>query len=77
MKLIEYAYEIVIVCGAVWAILRPKLNEIIREVKPNGGSSIKDRVVRLEKKIDRIEHRLGTRPNDEEDYDDMSGRDGN
>jgi hypothetical protein len=69
MKFIEYAYQIVIVAGAVWAIILPKLNEIIREVKPNGGSSIKDRVVRLEKKIDRIEHRLGTRPNDEEDYD--------
>lgn len=51
-----------------------KLNEIIREVKPNGGFSLKDRVMKLEietkrqtetledqnKKLDRIEQHIGS-----------------
>lgn len=46
------------VVGAITATTRFMVKHYLTELKPNGGSSIKDRVGEIEKKIDKLEGRI-------------------
>lgn len=49
---------IVSVITAVAALTKWIITKFLKELKPNGGSSIKDQVNRLEKRVDDIYHLL-------------------
>jgi hypothetical protein len=46
------------VMGALAATTRFLVKHYLAELKPNGGSSVKDRVVEIERKIDKLEGRV-------------------
>lgn len=52
------AAGIVAVIGSVAALTKWIITKFLKELKPNGGSSIKDQVNRLEKRVDDIYHLL-------------------
>jgi hypothetical protein len=41
-----------IIMGALFWIIDSRLGKLLREFKPNGGSSVKDQLDRIESKID-------------------------
>lgn len=41
-----------VIVGVLFWIIDSRLNKVLREFKPNGGSSVKDQLDRIEKKID-------------------------
>lgn len=41
-----------IVLGALFWIIDSRLGKVLREFRPNGGSSVKDQLDRIESKID-------------------------
>lgn len=41
-----------IILGALFWIIDSRLGKVLREFKPNGGSSVKDQLDRIESKID-------------------------
>jgi len=50
--------SIITIAGAFGASVRFLVKHYLSELKPNGGSSIKDRVTRLEGKVDQIYYLL-------------------
>lgn len=48
---------IVAILGAFFGFTKWVLDKFLKELKPNGGSSIKDQVTRLEVQFDNIEKR--------------------
>lgn len=50
--------SIITIVGAFGATIRFLVKHYLAELKPNGGSSIKDRVTRLEGKVDQIYYLL-------------------
>ena len=46
------------ITGSLAVAVRFLVKHYLAELKPNGGSSIKDRVVEIEKKIDKLESRV-------------------
>lgn len=52
------AAGIVAVIGSVAGLTKWIITKFLKELKPNGGSSIKDQVNRLEKRVDDIYHLL-------------------
>jgi hypothetical protein len=48
------ASAIVLVLGAFFGFTKWIVNKFLHELKPNGGSSLKDQVNRLEKRVDEI-----------------------
>lgn len=57
--------SIITILGAFAATIRFLVKHYLAELKPNGGTSIKDRVTRLEGKVDQIYYMLITKDNDE------------
>jgi hypothetical protein len=49
---------IVSVLGAFYGFIRWIITKFLNELKPNGGSSLKDQVNRLERRVDDIYHIL-------------------
>lgn len=41
-----------IIIGALFWIIDSRLNKVLREFKPNGGTSVRDQLNRIEGKID-------------------------
>jgi hypothetical protein len=41
-----------VIVGVLFWIIDSRLNKVLREFKPNGGSSVKDQLDRIESKID-------------------------
>lgn len=41
-----------VIVGVLFWIIDSRLNKVLREFKPNSGSSMKDQLDRIEKKID-------------------------
>jgi hypothetical protein len=41
-----------IICGILFWIIDSRLNKVLREFKPNGGTSMRDQLNRIEAKID-------------------------
>lgn len=41
-----------VVLGILFYLIDSRLNKVLREFKPNGGSSVKDQLDRIERKID-------------------------
>ena len=41
-----------IIVGALFWIIDSRLNKVLREFKPNGGTSVRDQLNRIEGKID-------------------------
>jgi hypothetical protein len=52
---------IVSVLGAIMGFSKWVVDKFLKELKPNGGSSLKDQVNRLEKRVDDIYHILAER----------------
>lgn len=52
------AAGIVSVIASVAALTKWIITKFLKELKPNGGSSLKDQVNRLEKRVDDIYHLL-------------------
>ncbi len=50
--------SIMTIVGGFAAVVRFLVKHYLSELKPNGGSSIKDRVTRLEGKVDQIYYLL-------------------
>lgn len=50
--------SIITIVGAFGASVRFLVKHYLSELKPNGGSSVKDRVTRLEGKVDQIYYLL-------------------
>lgn len=50
--------SIITIIGAFAATVRFLVKHYLAELKPNGGTSIKDRVTRLEGKVDQIYYML-------------------
>jgi hypothetical protein len=50
------AAGIVTVLGSILGFTRYILNKFLKELKPNGGSSLKDQVTRLEVKVGAMEN---------------------
>lgn len=46
------------ITGSLAVAVRFLVKHYLAELKPNGGSSIKDRVGEIEKKIDKLENRV-------------------
>ena len=46
------------IVGSLALAVRFMVKHYLTELKPNGGSSIKDRVTEIEKKIDKLEDRV-------------------
>lgn len=44
--------------GALIFIVEARVNRMYREMKPNGGSSLRDAIDRIERKQDRIESKI-------------------
>ena len=57
--LAAWAVGIVTVLGGVAAYTQFMIKHYLNELKPNGGSSIKDQVTRLEVRVDTIIEMLG------------------
>lgn len=55
------AAGIVSVIASVAALTKWIITKFLKELKPNGGSSLKDQVNRLEKRVDDIYHLLAER----------------
>ena len=49
-----------IVLGALFWIIDSRLNKVLAQFKPNGGTSVKDQLDRIESKVDTLEHKVGT-----------------
>jgi uncharacterized membrane protein len=49
---------IVAILAGFFAFSKWVINKFLKELKPNGGSSLKDQVNRLEKRVDDIYHIL-------------------
>ena len=49
-----FAAAIVTVLGAFFGLVKWMIDKFLKELKPNGGSSVKDQVNRLEKRVDDI-----------------------
>ena len=58
--------SIITILGAFAATIKFLVKHYLAELKPNGGTSIKDRVTRLEGKVDQIYYLLIHKENDEE-----------
>ena len=58
--------SIITIVGAFGATIRFLVKHYLAELKPNGGSSIKDRVTRLEGKVDQIYYLLLHRKENDE-----------
>ena len=41
-----------IIVGALFWIIDSRLNKVLREFKPNGGTSVRDQLNRIEAKVD-------------------------
>jgi uncharacterized membrane protein len=52
---------VVAILGAFFGFSKWVINKFLHELKPNGGSSMKDQVNRLEKRVDDIYHILAER----------------
>jgi citrate synthase len=52
------AAGIATIMGANFALIKWLVSKFLSELKPNGGSSLKDQVNRLEKRVDDIYHIL-------------------
>ena len=66
MQLSDYATIAVAVCtiiGGFVAAVRWMVKHYLNELKPNGGSSVKDSVSRLERQVEEIYRILLTRNN--------------
>jgi hypothetical protein len=57
--------SILTIVGAFAATIRFLVKHYLYELKPNSGSSINDRVRKLEGKVDQIYYMLVTKDNDE------------
>jgi len=55
----ELFVGIVLVIGSFIALIKWILTKFLKELKPNGGSSLKDQTNRLETRVDDIFHILG------------------
>lgn len=44
--------------AAIYAIFRFSVSAIVREMKPNGGSSLRDKVDGIEQKVSKLENRV-------------------
>jgi len=55
----ELFVGIVLVIGSFMALIKWILTKFLKELKPNGGSSLKDQTNRLETRVDDIFHILG------------------
>lgn len=47
--------------GATYGIMRAVVRNIVQEVTPNGGNSLKDQVSRIEKRLDDLLLELATK----------------
>lgn len=47
-----------VVLGALFFIIDARVSKVTREFKPNGGSSLRDAIDRIERKQDRIESKI-------------------
>ena len=66
MQAQDYATVAVAVCtiiGGFVAVVRWLVKHYLNELKPNGGSSVKDSVARLERQVEEIYRILITRSN--------------
>lgn len=52
---------VVAILGAFFGFSKWMITKFLHELKPNGGSSMKDQVNRLEKRVDDIYHILAER----------------
>lgn len=52
------AAGIVAVTGAFFGFTKWVLNKFLKELKPNGGSSMKDQVTRLEARHDKLDTKI-------------------
>ena len=57
--LAAWAVAVVTILGGVASYVQFMIKHYLKELKPNGGSSIKDQVNRLEARVDTIIHMLG------------------
>ena len=48
------ASAVVIILGSFFGFTRWMITKFLSELKPNGGSSIKDQINRLEERVDKI-----------------------
>lgn len=55
------AAAITSIMGVNFALIKWLISKFLHELKPNGGSSIKDQVNRLEKRVDEIYSILATK----------------
>jgi hypothetical protein len=63
MSINDYAALVVAICtviGFFITAIRWMVKHYLQELKPNGGSSIKDKVDNLSLRVDRIEDKLDT-----------------
>lgn len=58
---------IMLIIGAFMGIIKWLFDRVVKEFKPNGGSSLKDQINRLESRIDDLFHILGQGDNKNED----------
>ena len=57
------ATAIVTILGAFFGLVKWMIDKFLKELRPNGGQSIKDQVNRLEKRIDDIYSILAEKEN--------------
>lgn len=55
------ASAIVLILGSFFAFTKWMITKFLSELKPNGGSSMKDQINRLEKRMDDVYHILAER----------------
>ncbi len=55
------ASAVVVVLGSFFAFTKWMITKFLHELKPNGGSSMKDQINRLEKRMDDVFHILAER----------------
>lgn len=44
-----------VIVGVLFWLIDSRLGKVLQEFKPNGGSSVKDQLDRIEKKVDQLE----------------------
>jgi hypothetical protein len=57
------ASAVVLVLGSFFAFTKWMITKFLSELKPNGGSSMKDQINRLEQRMDDVYHILAERAN--------------
>ncbi len=47
-----------VILGVLLWVIDSRLNKVLAEFKPNGGSSVRDQLNRIEKKVDAVESKV-------------------